>query len=263
MFGDLVFGFIPLPAFLYIPVICAHVKINQRTRGFMEHISKLSIIALSDIHGSTSALQSLDNSLSDADLIFLCGDITHFGGAEAAAGLIEPLKIYNTQLYGVSGNCDYPAVNNCLVQENMDLEGKIRPYGRISITGLNGSLPCPGLTPNERSESEYTEVLENFSKLHYNSSTDLVLVTHQPPYGTACDRLCNGRHVGSHAIRRFIEKIQPLICFTGHIHEGIGTDRIGRTVVVNPGPFHGGHYATVILRMADNTTEISDVILHS
>ncbi len=225
-------------------------------------MSELSIIALSDIHGNLSALRSLDNSLSDADLILLCGDITHFGDAAAAAGIIKPLKIYDKQLYGVSGNCDYPAVNSCLTKENMDLEGNVRTHGRISITGLNGSLPCPGLTPNERSESEYDEALENFSKLSYNSSPDLVLVTHQPPYGTVCDRLYNGKHVGSHAIRRFIEKIQPLICFTGHIHEGIGTGRIGGTVVVNPGPFHGGHYAAVRLRMTEDKTEISDVSLH-
>ncbi len=33
-----------------------------------------------------------------------------------------------------------------------------------------------------------------------------------------------GRHVGSAAVRRFIERHRPLACFTGHIHEAAGMD---------------------------------------
>jgi Icc-related predicted phosphoesterase len=52
-----------------------------------------------------------------------------------------------------------------------------------------------------------------------------------------------GRHVGSESVRAFIETVQPLLCFTGHIHEGRGMDSIGRTKVVNPGPLWTGNYA--------------------
>ena len=52
-------------------------------------------------------------------------------------------------------------------------------------------------------------------------------------------------HVGSTAVREFIEEAQPDICLCGHIHESRAVDRIGRTVVVNPGALAGGGYVLV------------------
>lgn len=72
----------------------------------------------------------------------------------------------------------------------------------------------------------------------------LVLLAHSPPYRTALDRAAlDGRmvdgapldqHVGSIAIRRFIEDRQPVLTLHGHIHEsaritGAWRDTIGRT----------------------------------
>ncbi len=71
-----------------------------------------------------------------------------------------------------------------------------------------------------------------------------ILLSHSPPYRTALDRAAlDGQsvdhapldvHVGSIAIRRFIEDRQPLASLHGHIHEsarltGSWRDRIGRT----------------------------------
>jgi Icc-related predicted phosphoesterase len=71
-----------------------------------------------------------------------------------------------------------------------------------------------------------------------------VLLVHTPPYRTALDRAAlDGRmvdhapldvHVGSIALRRFIEERQPLLTLHGHIHEsarltGSWRERIGRT----------------------------------
>jgi Icc-related predicted phosphoesterase len=71
---------------------------------------------------------------------------------------------------------------------------------------------------------------------------------HAPPYGTALDRAAlDGRsvdhapldvHVGSIAVRRFIESRQPLVTLHGHVHEsarlsGAWRQRIGRTVCLS------------------------------
>jgi Icc-related predicted phosphoesterase len=71
---------------------------------------------------------------------------------------------------------------------------------------------------------------------------------HAPPYRTALDRAAlDGRavdhapldvHVGSIAIRRFIETRQPLATLHGHVHEsarltGAWQERIGRTVCLS------------------------------
>jgi hypothetical protein len=44
--------------------------------------------------------------------------------------------------------------------------------------------------------------------------------------------------VGSTAVRAAIEKSQPLLGLHGHIHEGRGSSRIGRTLCINPGSMY-------------------------
>ncbi len=73
---------------------------------------------------------------------------------------------------------------------------------------------------------------------------DAILLMHCPPYQTALDRAAlDGRsvdhapldvHIGSIAIRRFIEARQPLLSLHGHVHEsarltGSWRERLGRT----------------------------------
>jgi Icc-related predicted phosphoesterase len=41
--------------------------------------------------------------------------------------------------------------------------------------------------------------------------------------------------VGSTAVRRLIEKHQPLLAIHGHIHESGGERMIGKTLCINPG----------------------------
>ena len=75
-----------------------------------------------------------------------------------------------------------------------------------------------------------------------------VFLFHTPPYNTGLDRAAlNGKkvdhvdldvHIGSIAVRRFIESKQPLLTLHGHVHEsaritGIWKERIGKTLVIS------------------------------
>ena len=200
----------------------------------------MKIIALTDLHGKTGILKPLSAQLKTADLVVLCGDITHFGRKKEIANIIAQLGDLNPALLAVSGNCDYPEVEEYLVHEGVSLNATFREFMGYNFIGFSGSLPCPGKTPNEYSEEEYGIITEN---LHVPLDKPLIIVSHQPPSGTLNDEVSSGYHVGSHVIRSFIEKHQPLICFTGHIHEGIGIDHIGNTAVINPGPSGSGGYA--------------------
>lgn len=69
-----------------------------------------------------------------------------------------------------------------------------------------------------------------------------IFLLHSPPRDTLCDVVQSRQHVGSRAIRAFLEQHQPPLALSGHIHEspqasGAWRDRVGRTVVVNPGQF--------------------------
>ena len=73
-------------------------------------------------------------------------------------------------------------------------------------------------------------------------ASETMFVLHSPPRETRCDMVGAGLHVGSRAIRAFIEREQPPLVLSGHIHESPRVsssfrDTVGRTIVVNPGQF--------------------------
>lgn len=200
----------------------------------------MKILAITDLHAKISILPLLAEHLLKADLVLLCGDITHFGHEHEMSTIVRQFRDHNQQVYAVSGNCDYADGERYLAREGISLTARIKEFGGYQITGLNGSLPCPGRTPQEFAEEEYEAIL---SQIFTTTGKPLILVSHQPPFGTLNDQVSPGFHVGSRSIRQFIEKVQPLICFTGHIHEGIAIDHIGNTTVVNPGPAGSGNFA--------------------
>jgi Icc-related predicted phosphoesterase len=69
-----------------------------------------------------------------------------------------------------------------------------------------------------------------------------ILVHHQPPYGyldkvtfSGAPKHWKGKHAGSKLILDYIQRKQPNFAFCGHIHEGEGKRKIGRTEVYNLG----------------------------
>jgi Icc-related predicted phosphoesterase len=201
----------------------------------------VKIVALTDMHGDTQGLKQIALDLQSADVILLCGDITHFGSGDDAARIIEELERYNEQIFAVAGNCDLSGVDTYLYERHINVHGKMITINGINIIGVGGSLPCPGNTPNEYNEHQFMTILNN-AKEKGNSKKPLLVVAHQPPSNTINDMVSMDVHVGSASIRDFIEAEQPLICFTGHIHEGVGIDSIAATKIVNPGPFKRGGY---------------------
>jgi Icc-related predicted phosphoesterase len=114
-----------------------------------------------------------------------------------------------------------------------------RPARLEGMASHDGRLMPRAFDPEHRSPS-ITDALEELARL--TPPGDTILVSHSPPRGTNCDLTGSRVHVGSRALRRFIERHQPPLVLSGHIHEsprvsGSHRDAIGRTVVVNPGQF--------------------------
>ncbi len=70
-----------------------------------------------------------------------------------------------------------------------------------------------------------------------------LFILHAPPFNTNLDIITSGEHVGSVAVRNFIEQESPLATLHGHIHEspkmsGSWLDVIGDTVCINVGSLH-------------------------
>lgn len=202
----------------------------------------MKIIALTDIHGRVQAADLIANDLKSADLVILPGDLTTFGKREEAAQIVDTVRKYNPNVLAVMGNCDYPEVEQYLNDEGLCIHRGHRRVNGVIFAGLGGSLKCPIPTLNEWTEEQVAEHLEAAVK-GAPADVPLVLVSHQPARNTITDLAANGGHVGSTAVREFIELRKPILCLSGHIHEAQGTDSIGPTTLVNPGPFMEGRYA--------------------
>ena len=115
------------------------------------------------------------------------------------------------------------------------------------------SNPTPFDSPRECSEEELEERLERTVAKVKNVET-AVFCIHVPPYNTFIDQApmleddlsvtvrAGHTHmvpVGSTAVRKIIEKYQPLLGLHGHIHESPGRIKLGRTECLNPGSEYG------------------------
>ncbi|MGB8953240.1 MAG: metallophosphoesterase [Candidatus Aminicenantales bacterium] len=94
-------------------------------------------------------------------------------------------------------------------------------------------------------EKKYSSIKNDLERLTENEDlAKAIFLFHSPPYQTKLDMSSSGgkmidyvpldRHLGSIAIRRFIELRQPLLTLHGHVHEAARLshswrDRIGRT----------------------------------
>ena len=212
----------------------------------MELNNAFHIIQLTDIHGADFLVEEIGSLLSEADLIILSGDITHFGKKKQAEKTVNLIRKFNDKIFAIHGNCDFPEVIEYFKEQDIGLHNKVRIYERFSLCGLGGSLPCPGTTPSEYRDETAAKWLNDMSG-SIDEKLPLLFICHQPPLNTKNDQLEDNTHVGSWSVRQFIEMTNPLICLTGHIHEAIGIDYIGKCPVVNPGPFRTGKFADIFI----------------
>ena len=127
------------------------------------------------------------------------------------------------------------------------INDRIANFGGIRIGGLKYFVDINWI--KEFEPSDYKEGLTKAKKetdkakkvLRWFDSLD-ILVCHQPPYGildkvTAkfVPKYWQGKHGGSKAILQYIKSKSPEYVFCGHIHEGQGMKKIGKTEVHNLG----------------------------
>jgi Icc-related predicted phosphoesterase len=181
------------------------------------------------------------------------------------------------------------------------LHGKQLAFGSFPVCGCSYVPPTPFLLKDwERydvsryvdpgclsPEEGYRSVPESAHEIRYGTirayldrcfagmnMERAIFLFHAPPYDTPLDRAdLGGRmhehvaldvHIGSIAVRRFIEERQPLITLHGHAHEskrltGEWKTRIGRTISVNGA--HDGPELALVRFDPDAPAEASHELL--
>ena len=230
-------------------------------------------IAFGDIHDDISQLSQIPE-LATAKGVIVTGDITLGGGVKQAARMLQPIAERVPLLYAQIGNMDREEVTLWLEEQGWNLHCRARElYPGIVALGVGCSPFTPFGTPSEHPESRLAEWMEQAYKEAQNliiqkehdadaplmeayQRPHFILVAHTPPHGSTCDRLHNGIHVGSSAVREFIQEHQPDICLCGHIHESKAEEYIGRTHVINPGTLGNGGYVVLHLEKEAGRTHV-------
>jgi Icc-related predicted phosphoesterase len=189
------------------------------------------LLAFSDLHTDVERARKLAEQSARADVVIGVGDFAsvHRGLEETIAelGAIDRPTVLvpgnNETEEALRSACADWASAKVLHGSSTQLDG-------IEFFGLGAGVPVtPWDWSFDLTEDEAQRMLEG-------CPPDCVLAVHSPPRGHV-DRGGGGEHLGSVAVLRAIEKVQPRLALCGHIHESWGKrSRIGRTEVLNLGP---------------------------
>lgn len=192
-----------------------------------EKRKKLRILAAGDLHGDTKLAEKLAERAEKekVDLVILNGDIT---GLVETENLIKPFTKRNEKVVFVPGNWDSEETASFLSKfygiKNID-----NYYVKYKNVGIFGAGNPRALFPDEK--ETFNKLKKNFEKV--KNLEKKIMVTHIHAAGTKSEL---SGFPGSSGIRKAIEKFQPDLFISGHIHELEGVEeKIGKTRVINIG----------------------------
>ena len=191
----------------------------------------MRLLLFTDLHGNKAALTSVLEKAPMADMIIFAGDLNHHRSDMGT--LMKSLSQTGKPCLVVHGNWDDESVLKgvCDKFDNvMFLHKGIYEHDGVLFLGHGGG----GFS---REDKEFERLWKKFFMKQLAGKRS-VLITHMPPYDTKVDSLY-GEPRGNKAYRRFLDEHQPVLHVCGHLHENFGkTDKVKKTLVINPGP-HG------------------------
>ena len=208
----------------------------------------MKILVLRELHANNENVGKLEDQFAKADAVIFAGDFAECFKPETGKEALNTLCTRHDTIFAVLGNCDEPEFIEELEDRDICVEKTLVFHEGLAVAGSGGGTYFTGKTANEREEAE---ILSDFNivKNSVEQTGDeslwksLILISHNPPKDTKCDAVNAELHAGSQMFTDFIKENQPLAVVCGHIHEGKAVDKIGDTVVINPGPLQEGNYA--------------------
>src|SRR5438445_2250792 len=197
------------------------------------------------------------------DVVVCTGDITDytvpkgFNRTDIVKIVLEELKTLKKPVLMIPGNQDKEIIP-FLEKEGISLHGRGVVMEGVGFYGYGGAK-TPFNTPFEPSEQELKTGLTKAFEMVKNSKHK-VQVTHIPPMGTKIDRIFSGAHVGSEAVRKFIEEKKPEVAVSSHVTEAKGIDEIGNTKIMNTGKFPEGYCGFISINNREVNLKIVNLI---
>lgn len=203
----------------------------------------MRLLGITDLHDKRSVLERILAEAGPVDVVLLGGDITNFGGPNDVERLVRAIQAAPARLFAVAGNCDSAEIEARLVRLGVSLFERGAVVEGVGFQGLSAMPPWRADMYHFSEEHLAAALDAGYDQLH--GARSHVVLSHPPPRAERIDHTQHGRNVGSTALRAFIDRVQPDLVVCGHIHEGRGTEQLGRTLVVNCGTAAAGCYALI------------------
>jgi hypothetical protein len=187
------------------------------------------ILAAADFHDSKLAVKRLAKMALDekVDLIILAGDIHSYGDGDK--DILKPLIATKKKILFVPGNCETHAEHERFRKDIKSIHGYYVTYGDVGIAGIGS----PDWTL-QHNELDFLMIKKQMERM---KPTKKILVSHLHAAGTIAENM--GMFIGmggDNVLRYAVEKFQPDLLISGHIHEAEGIEEmIGKTHVVQVG----------------------------
>ncbi|MGE5074107.1 MAG: metallophosphoesterase family protein [Anaerolineae bacterium] len=171
------------------------------------------------------------------------------------------LKGTGIRCFVTGGNDDDPevleAIHGAGQESFFACEGQVVQIDdNHTMASVGFSNPTPWNTPREIPDEKLAEIIEGMCA-QVKDFQHCIFNFHVPPIDSTLDTcpkldwstdppspIVSGGQIvfagaGSPAVRKSIEKYQPMLGLHGHIHESQGVAKIGRTTCLNPGSEYG------------------------
>jgi uncharacterized protein len=189
---------------------------------------KFKILAAGDFHGDASITKRLADRAhkEKVDLVILTGDIT---SPIETKNLLKPFIDKGEKVIFVPGNWDSTEVVDFL-SHLYGIKNVGNHYVKYDDVGIFG-IGSPDWQMELDDKKAYDKLKKDFDKI--KDLKKKILVSHLHAAGTKSE--FSGVE-GSPALRKAIEKFQPDLFLSGHIHEAEGLEeKIGKTRVISVG----------------------------
>ncbi len=224
----------------------------------------MKFLVISDLHAVNSQLEKMDSLFSQADAVLFAGDFAECFKPETGREALDKLCKKHDSIFAVLGNCDNEDFMEDLDDQDVNVEKALVFHEGIAIAGAGGGSKFTGKTEFERTEEEILsdfDIVNNSVEQSGDESLwkNLILICHNPPKAQVVDAVNPELHAGSQLFTDYIMKNQPLAVICGHIHEGVGVEKLGETTVINPGSLgEKGSYAWLeVEKNADGSVKVS------
>ncbi|MDP6642356.1 MAG: metallophosphoesterase [Candidatus Nanoarchaeia archaeon] len=186
----------------------------------------MKILAFGDLHGDIKTLNKIIKKSKSVDVVVCAGDLSNF--SMDLEIVLNKLKKIEKPLLIINGNheLDYELKKLCKKYKFIFIHKTQYNIANYSFVGFGGG----GFSQIDK---EFESWAKKFKK---RKDKKIVLVTHAPIFNTKLDFLQGLGHVGNKSMRKFVDKIKPILVVCGHLHENFNvTDEIKKTKLINPG----------------------------